>query len=270
MILNSQTNISPSVIHSTEQTTQQVKVTFDAFKQNQQQQQQHKEVTQNSSKIPTLIGPPPSSTENRRKENSHSITTKEVFFTNGRNFQEPKVNFETYYKYKEVLPSRFHPLIQFLDDTELKYYNDNLFSNTPFGFPTKALLLKEKLNRLPILKDTTADKARYKRKYEEKQRNIVQARKKFDFKTHEGESSHYFLTGGRFNRNDTIDLKLLNKYGIFINKNNPSLVYFKPKSKSNYELNKSTSQSVNINEPSHTVNMYRNDTSFKERKYSFK
>lgn len=276
MISNSETNNIPNGIQSTE-LVPPVKVTFDSVKQQHQQQ----EATQISSKIPTLVGPPPSSTENRRRENANSITTRDAYFTNGRNFQEPKVNFETYYKYKEVLPSRFHPLIQFLDDTELKYYNDNLFDNTPFGFPTRGILLKEKVNRLPIIKDTTAEKARYKRKCEEKQRNIVLARKKFDFKTHEGESSHCFLTGGRFNRNDTVDLKLLNKYGIFINKNNPSLVYFK--SKSNHELSKPTQSQTNftdkkssksiltsqsVYESNHSANNYKDSLS-KERKYFF-
>jgi hypothetical protein len=31
-------------------------------------------------------------------------------------------------------------------------------------------------------------------------------------------------------RNDTIDSKILNKYGIFVNRENPELIYFKPKS----------------------------------------
>ena len=30
-------------------------------------------------------------------------------------------------------------------------------------------------------------------------------------------------------RNDTIDSKILNKYGIFVNRENPELIYFKPK-----------------------------------------
>jgi hypothetical protein len=33
-------------------------------------------------------------------------------------------------------------------------------------------------------------------------------------------------------RNDTIDSKILSKYGIFVNRENPELIYFKPKSNS--------------------------------------
>lgn len=61
-------------------------------------------------------------------------------------------------------------------------------------------LLREKAVRLPILKDTPAEKARYKRKVEETQKIIANAHKKFDFRTVDGSTSHYFLTGARFNR----------------------------------------------------------------------
>jgi len=148
-------------------------------------------------------------------------------YVNGKLKEDKRVNYENYYTYGETFPERYHPLVQFLDDTELKFYNDNLFYNTPYGFPTRASLLKEKVYRLPLLKDTPAEKARYKRKVEETQKIIASARKKFDFRTADGSTSHYFLTGARFNRNDTIDSKILSNYGIFINKNNPELCYFK-------------------------------------------
>jgi hypothetical protein len=53
---------------------------------------------------------------------------------------------------------------------------------------------------LPLLKDTMSEKARYRRKLEEKQQNMALARKKYDFRTPDGYSSHYFLTGARYNR----------------------------------------------------------------------
>jgi hypothetical protein len=64
---------------------------------------------------------------------------KQSQFLNGRAKTTPKVNHETYYSYKEEAPQNFHPLLQYLDVTELKFANDNLYNNSPHGFPTRAL-----------------------------------------------------------------------------------------------------------------------------------
>lgn len=53
---------------------------------------------------------------------------------------------------------------------------------------------------LPIIRDTAIEKARYRRKLEETQKNIVASRKKYDFSTYDNFTAHYFLTGARFNR----------------------------------------------------------------------
>ena len=53
---------------------------------------------------------------------------------------------------------------------------------------------------LPVLRDTPAERARYKRKVLENKQNIITSRKKYEFKTFDNFSSHYFLTGARFNR----------------------------------------------------------------------
>jgi hypothetical protein len=65
-------------------------------------------------------------------------TSKQGDYMNGRVKSEPRVNYETYYSHKEQTPDNYHPLVQYLDTTELKYFNDNLFYETPMGFPTKA------------------------------------------------------------------------------------------------------------------------------------
>jgi hypothetical protein len=47
-------------------------------------------------------------------------------------------NFNNYYNHREKLPQHYHPLVQYLEHTEVKYHNDNLFENSPIGFPTRA------------------------------------------------------------------------------------------------------------------------------------
>ena len=61
-------------------------------------------------------------------------------------------------------------------------------------------MLKEKVYHLPILNETPAEKARFRRKLDDQKKIIANARKKYDFKTYDQHSSHYFLTGARFNR----------------------------------------------------------------------
>ena len=61
-----------------------------------------------------------------------------INYRNGRK-QEPMLfNFNNYYNHREKLPQHYHPLVQYLENTEVKYHNDNLFENSPIGFPTKA------------------------------------------------------------------------------------------------------------------------------------
>jgi hypothetical protein len=123
-----------------------------------------------------------------------------INYKNGKKVEPVLLSFNNYFLHREKLPQHYHPLVQYLEKTELKYHNDNLYENSPIGFPTRAQILREKVYHLPIIKSSPADKARYKRKLEEKQAKIIAARKKYDFTTYENNSAHYFLTGGRYNR----------------------------------------------------------------------
>lgn len=159
--------------------------------------------------------------------NMNRASTMPLDYKNGRK-QEPKMfNFTNYYNHREKLPRHYHPLVQFLEDTECKYHNDNLYANSVIGFPTRAQILKERKIRLPILKDTPTEKARYRRKKAEVDQSVIDAKTKYKFKTYDGFSEHSFLTGARFNRNDTIDSKVLLKYGMFLNRHNPNSIYIK-------------------------------------------
>ena len=135
------------------------------------------------------------------KENDLVKNRKEPLnYRNGRKLEPAMFNFSNYFVHKEKLPKHYHPLVQFLDQTEVKFHNDNLFENSAIGFPTRAQLLKERIVRLPIVKTTSADRERHRRKVAEQQHIINSAKKKYDFVTYDEFSSHAFLTGARFNR----------------------------------------------------------------------
>ncbi len=85
----------------------------------------------------------------------------------------------------------------------------------------------EHLNRVYEPNLTNIEKQRYKRCLEQQQQKLHRTIKKFDFQTSDGYNSHYFLTGARYNRFDTVDSKILHKYGTFINRNNPEQVEIK-------------------------------------------
>jgi hypothetical protein len=85
----------------------------------------------------------------------------------------------------------------------------------------------EHLNRVYEPNLTNIEKQRYRRCIEQQQQKLHRIKKKFDFQTSDGHNSHYFLTGARYNRFDTVDSKVLLKYGTFINRNNPEQVDIK-------------------------------------------
>jgi hypothetical protein len=85
----------------------------------------------------------------------------------------------------------------------------------------------EHLNRVYEPNLTNIEKQRYRRCREQQQQKLHRIKKKFDFQTSDGHNSHYFITGARYNRFDTIDSKVLLKYGTFINRNNPEQVDIK-------------------------------------------
>lgn len=86
----------------------------------------------------------------------------------------------------------------------------------------------EHLNRVYEPNLTNIEKQRYRRCVEQQQQKLHRIKKKFDFQTADGHDSHYFLTGARYNRFDTVDSKILLKYGTFVNRNNPEQVDIKP------------------------------------------
>ena len=85
----------------------------------------------------------------------------------------------------------------------------------------------DQLNRVYEPNWTNIEKQRYRRSVEQQQQKLHRIQKKFDFQTADGHNSHYFLTGARYNRFDTVDSKILLKYGTFINRNNPEQVDIK-------------------------------------------
>ncbi|CAF1081835.1 unnamed protein product [Adineta ricciae] len=149
----------------------------------------------------------------------------------------PHYNYETYYKHQEKQPAHTNALLQYLSDTELRHRNDNLYESELSRLPRRADILSryikmnpnfEHLNRVYEPNLTMIEKQRYKRCLEQQQQKLHRTVKKFDFQTADGYNSHYFLTGARYNRFDTVDSKILHKYGTFVNRNNPEQVDIKP------------------------------------------
>lgn len=85
----------------------------------------------------------------------------------------------------------------------------------------------EHLNRVYEPNLTNIEKQRYRRCVEQQQQKLHRIKKKFEFQTPDGHNTHYFLTGARYNRFDTVDSKILLKYGTFVNRNNPEQVDIK-------------------------------------------
>lgn len=65
-------------------------------------------------------------------------STRPINYRNGKKIEPFLFSFNNYYKHREKLPQHYHPLVQYLDKTELKYHNDNLYEDSPIGFPTRA------------------------------------------------------------------------------------------------------------------------------------
>ena len=59
-------------------------------------------------------------------------------YKNGHKVTPKVINYSNYYMHREKLPFHYHPLVQFLEETEVKYHNDNLYEDSPVGFPTRA------------------------------------------------------------------------------------------------------------------------------------
>lgn len=64
--------------------------------------------------------------------------TRPFEYKNGRKVEQLMYSYETYFKHKEKIPKQYYPLVQYLENVEVKYHNDNLFEDSPLGFPTRA------------------------------------------------------------------------------------------------------------------------------------
>lgn len=63
---------------------------------------------------------------------------KPIEYKNGKKVENLMYNYENYYRHKEKIPKHYYPLVQYLENVEVKYHNDNLFEDSPCGFPTRA------------------------------------------------------------------------------------------------------------------------------------
>ena len=76
--------------------------------------------------------------EMRATSNSKKSSTKPIEYKNGRKVEQLMFSSETYFKHKEKIPKHYYPLVQYLENVDVKYHNDNLFEDSPLGFPTRA------------------------------------------------------------------------------------------------------------------------------------
>ena len=75
---------------------------------------------------------------NQQLNSNLTKSLNDINYKNGKKIQPVLFNYTNYYNHREKLPQHYHPLVQYLENTELKYHNDNLYENSPIGFPTRA------------------------------------------------------------------------------------------------------------------------------------
>jgi hypothetical protein len=87
-----------------------------------------------------MISPNPtaSTVQANQLSNSENLKMNQINYKNGKKIEPMLFSYTNYYSHREKLPQHFHPLVQYLENTELKYHNDNLYENSPIGFPTRA------------------------------------------------------------------------------------------------------------------------------------
>ena len=73
-----------------------------------------------------------------KKNEVNKSTPLPINYKNGRKKEPSMTNFTNYYNHREKLPKHYHPLVQYLESTEVKFHNDNLYEDSPIGFPTRA------------------------------------------------------------------------------------------------------------------------------------
>ncbi|XP_041352008.1 uncharacterized protein LOC121370676 [Gigantopelta aegis] len=117
-------------------------------------------------------------------------------------------------------PNRMH---QFLTMTEVKDQAQGEV-NLRYGRPTRTTLLRarQRSNSAPV--NAYDLRREMVKKIEEIKNTCTSLRSKlmhsFD-ESEDGESEHYFLTGARYNRAHLLDAKILERYGVYMPRDNP-------------------------------------------------
>lgn len=73
--------------------------------------------------------------ERSHRQSSH---VRPINYKNGRKIEPMFFSYSTYYRHKENLPQHYNSLVQYLENTEVKYHNDNLYDSSSIGLPTRA------------------------------------------------------------------------------------------------------------------------------------
>lgn len=69
---------------------------------------------------------------------SADLHENKINYKNGKKIPPLLLDFDNYYRHKEKLPLHYKPLLQYLENTQVKYYYDNLYERSPIGQPTRA------------------------------------------------------------------------------------------------------------------------------------
>lgn len=69
---------------------------------------------------------------------SNKTIIKPINYKNGKKIEKLMYSYDSYFKHQEKIPKHYYPLVQYLENVEVKYHNDNLFEDSPLGFPTRA------------------------------------------------------------------------------------------------------------------------------------
>lgn len=75
---------------------------------------------------------------NHTKSSHFESNFKSINYKNGRKLEPAMFSYSNYYTHREKLPQHYNPLLQYLENTEVKFHNDNLYEDSPIGLPTRS------------------------------------------------------------------------------------------------------------------------------------
>lgn len=75
---------------------------------------------------------------NHTKSSNFDTNFKSINYKNGRKLEPAMFSYSNYYAHREKLPQHYNPLLQYLEKTEVKFHNDNLYEDSPIGLPTRS------------------------------------------------------------------------------------------------------------------------------------